>query len=257
MGAEAARRALDGAGLSAEDVGMIVVSTSTPDYFFPSVSCRIQRELGAFSAFCFDLSAACTGSIYALDIASRYLETGGVRHCLVIATETLSTVTDYADRTTCVLFGDAAGAVVLSRGESLGVLSSFLATDARGWESLYARIPEKTVMDGKEVYKFAVGAMPEAINRVLADAGKSMEDVRWIVPHQANIRIIESVVDKYHLPPGKVKITIGRYGNTSSSTIFVALDELNRAGELGKGDLVLMVGFGAGLTYGAILVEWM
>lgn len=255
MGVAAARKALENAGIDASEIGMIVLSNSTPDYFFPSAACRIQRELGAKNAFAFDLAAACTGSIYALELAARQIETGAVKNALVIASEQLSAVTDYTDRATCVLFGDAAGAAVLTGGET-GMLGSYLASDPRNWEALYAAIPGKAVMNGKEVYKFAVSAMPEAINRVLEKTGKTMDDVRWLVPHQANIRIIEYVMDKCDIPRDKVVITIDRFGNTSSSTVMVALDELNAQGKLSKGDLVLLVAFGAGLTYGAVLLEW-
>ncbi len=255
MGTAAARRALENAGLEPSDIGMIVLSTATPDYYYPSAACRVQKELGAAGAFAFDISAACAGSIYALELASRQIEAGAVKNALVIASEKLSALTDYTDRATCVLFGDAAGAAVLTGGDT-GLLGAYLASDPKNWEALYATIPGYTVMNGKDVYKFAVSAMPEAINRVLEKAGKTMDDVRWLVPHQANIRIIDYVIDKYGLPEDKVVKTIGNYGNTSSSTVMVALDELNRQGKLAKGDLVLVVAFGAGLTYGAVMVEW-
>ena len=255
MGTAAARKALENAGIDALDIDMIVLSTSSLDYFFPSAACRVQREIGAKNAFAFDLMAACTGSVYALDIAAKQIEAGAITNALAIASEKVTSVVDFSDRATCVLFGDAAGAAVLSCGES-GILSSYLASDPDNWESLYAEIPGKTVMNGKDVYKFAVSAMPEAISKVLDKAGKTLDDVRWLIPHQANIRIIDYVINKYKLPKDKVVITIDRYGNTSSASVMVALDELNSQGKLSSGDLILPVSFGAGLTYGAILLEW-
>lgn len=254
MAENAARAALEQAGSPACD--MIVVSTSSPDLYYPSIACRLGARLGIHSAFCFDLSAACTGFLQAFDIAGRAIQTGGAGTALVVAAEKLSSVTDYTDRATCVLFGDAAAAFVLQGSEERHVLASYMASRNDGWESLYAHVGQYTVMNGQEVYKFATSAMPEAIEKVLERAGKKIGDVRWIIPHQANTRIIKSVMQKFDLPGEKVMITLDRTGNTSSATIPCILDEMNRGGKLQKGDLILMVAFGAGLTYGAVLYEW-
>jgi 3-oxoacyl-[acyl-carrier-protein] synthase-3 len=257
MGERAARNALEASGLSAADIGLVLVSTVTPDRPLPSLSCDLQRRLGLDGAFCFDVGAACSGFIYALDIAARYLQTGGATHALVVCTEKLSAITDFTDRRTCVLFGDGAGAAVLSASARPGgLLASCLA--ARGDEGAALRCdPGGYIqMDGQEVYKFAVRAMPEAMEKALAKAGRRMEELDFILPHQANLRIIQSVMARYGLPPEKMVINLERCGNTSSASIPIALDELRRANRLRPGALLLLAGFGAGLTYGAALFEW-
>jgi 3-oxoacyl-[acyl-carrier-protein] synthase-3 len=257
MGEAAARAALDTAGLSPADIGLVVVSTTTPDRPLPSLACDLQLRLGLENAFCFDIGAACSGFIYALDIAALYLRTGGVTHALVVCAEKLSAITDYTDRRTCVLFGDGAGAVVLSAADKPGgLLASYLAARGDGGAALHCAPGGCIQMEGQEVYKFAVRAMPEAIEKTLAKAGRNVTELDFIIPHQANIRIIQSVMHRYGLPPDKVAITIDRYGNTSSASIPIALDELAREGRLRPGALLLMTGFGAGLTYGATLFEW-
>ncbi len=276
MAEEAAKAALKDAGMKASELDLIVVSTVTPDYYTPSVSCILQGRLGAARAAAFDINAACSGFVYGLDVCARYIESGRVGKALLVCAESLTKITDYTDRNTCVLFGDGAGAVVLKATESGGILDTIIAADGNGAAMLTAKAlpaanpfsPEPgpdildsradrfIAMDGKEVYKFAVKAMPEAIDRVLAQAGRSIGEVAYIIPHQANIRIIESVIEKYGLDPDKVLITLDKYGNTSSASIPTGLDELNKAGKLKRGDLVLAVGFGAGLTYGSALIEW-
>ncbi len=257
MGCFAARAALADAGVGPEEVDLLIVSTATQDRPFPSTACDLQYRLGAENAFCFDISAACTGFVYALDIADRYIQTGGAKTALVVAAEQLSRTTDMTDRTTCVLFGDGAGAVVLrAREESGGILASCLASRGDFGEAIHSDDDRKIRMKGQEVYKFAVRAMPEAMERVLRKTGKTPDELTFVIPHQANVRIIESVRDKYDIAPEKMVITIGRTGNTSSASIPIALDELNRAGRLAPGALLMLVGFGAGLTYGATLYEW-
>lgn len=254
MAESAARQALRQAG--SDNADLVICATSTPDFLFPSLACRLGARLGIASAVCLDISAACTGFIQAMDIADRYIRTGAARTALVIAAEKLSDIIDYGDRTTCILFGDAAAAVFLSVGEGEHIKGSFISSRNDGWEFLTGRVGSNLSMAGQDVYKFAVWAMPEAIERVLERSGKTIDDVRWIIPHQANIRIIRSVMQKFNLPQEKVMITLDKTGNTSSATIPCILDQMSREGKLQEGDLVLMVAFGAGLTYGAMLYEW-
>lgn len=276
MALEASLRALDDAGMTSDEIDLIIAATVTPDYYTPSLACILQGKLGAAKAFAFDINAACSGFIYGLDIARRYIEADGAKNVLLVCSETLSKITDYNDRNTCVLFGDAAGAVVVSAASKEGIIQTHLASDGTGAHLLAAKAlpvvnplspdPGRDIldsradrfisMDGKEVYKFAVKAMPEAMDKVMAAHGISAADLAYIIPHQANARIIDSVVEKYGLDPAKVVKTLGMYGNTSSASIPVALDELNRKGALNPGDLLVAVGFGAGLTYGAALIRW-
>lgn len=276
MAEKAGLAALKSANIDAKDLDLIIVSTVTPDYYTPSMSCLLQGRLGAKRAAAFDINAACSGFAYGLDIACRYIESGRSRNILLICAETLTKITDFTDRNTCVLFGDGAGAVVLTASESGGVLDTYIAADGTGAAMLTSKAlpsinpvcadpgpdildsrPDRFIaMDGKEVYKFAVSAMPDAMDRVLASAGHSIGEVDHIIPHQANARIIESVIAKYRLDPAKVLITLDKYGNTSSASIPIGLDELNREGKLKRGDLILVVGFGAGLTYASALIQW-
>jgi len=257
MGAQAARAALDNAGLSPEDIDMVVAATVTPDRRLPSLACDLQQKMGFSNAFCFDINAACTGFIYAVDVAARYLMTGGAKNALVVSVEKLTDIIDFTDRTTCILFGDGAGAVVLTAsGAPGGLLGSHLASRGDAGASLSCPWDGYIQMDGQKVFKFAMLAMPEAIEKVLAETGRTVGDLTYVIPHQANIRIIESVMRRYGIPPDKMIVTIDRHGNTSSASIPIALDELNRAGRIQPGDLLMLVGFGAGLTYGATLFEW-
>ena len=256
MAERAALAALGDSGLSAVDIGMVIASTVTADRRLPSLACDLQKRLGVGGAICFDINVSCTGFIYAVDLAARYLATGTVSNALVVAGEKLSGIVDYSDRSTCVLFGDGAGAVVLSASTSPGgLLGSYLAAAGDGGAALRCRWDGFIEMDGHEVFKFAVRAMPLAIEKVLAMSGHVVSDITHLIPHQANIRIIEAVTRRHDIPPEKVTITIDRHGNTSSASIPIALDELNREGRLKPGDLVMMVGFGAGLTYGATVFE--
>ncbi len=276
MAEKAGLAALKSANIDAKDLDLIIVSTVTPDYYTPSMSCLLQGRLGAKKAAAFDINAACSGFAYGLDVACRYIESGRSRNILLICAETLTKITDFTDRNTCVLFGDGAGAVVLTASESGGVLDTYIAADGTGAAMLTSKAlpsinpicadpgpdildsrPDRFIaMDGKEVYKFAVSAMPDAMDRVLASAGRSIAEVDHIIPHQANARIIESVIAKYGLDPAKVLITLDKYGNTSSASIPIGLDELNKEGKLKRGDLILVVGFGAGLTYASALIQW-
>lgn len=276
MAEKAGIAALEDAGIDANDLDLIIVSSVTPDYYTPSLSCILQGRLAARKAAAFDINAACSGFVYGLDMADKYIASGKVSNILLVCSETLTKITDFTDRNTCVLFGDGAGAVVITATAEEGILGTCIAADGRGASMLTSKALQVEnpyclkagpdildsrqdrfiAMDGKEVYKFAVKAMPDAIDKVLASCGRDIAEVDHIIPHQANARIIESVIDKYGLDPAKVLITLDRYGNTSSASIPIGLDELNREGRIKKGDMVLTVGFGAGLTYGSALIKW-
>ena len=267
----AGQRALASAGIQAEDLDMIMVSTVTPDMLFPSTASLVQDRLGATHAAAFDLEAACTGFMYGDFLASALVNSGQCRYVLVISADLLSRITDYEDRSTCVLFGDGAGAAVVGLvPEDKGFLSFHLGSDGAGGKFLYmpgggSRIPasEESVksrqhflkMEGQETFKYAVRAMGVSVERVLSDAHLDMADVDLLVPHQANIRIIEAIRNRLHLDPAKVMYTIEKYGNTSASSIPIALDEAVKQGKVHPGQVALMVGFGAGMTWGAIAVR--
>jgi 3-oxoacyl-[acyl-carrier-protein] synthase-3 len=270
LGYMAALKALDKAGLAAEQVDLIVVATSSPDALSPSTAVYIQAKLGAFNAACFDISAACSGFIYALNVASQFIKTGQSKNALVIGAEVLSKVTDWTDRNTCVLFGDGAGAVVLMPSEEKGIASIFNGADGRKAEFLSVGCvpvrnplvkPEKLEdlkisMDGREVFRFASGVILEAIDKVLKDTGYSLDDIKYIVPHQANYRIIEFAARKLGAAEDKFYVNLQNYGNTSAASIPIALDEMVEKGLLEKGDKIILVAFGAGFTWSVSLVEW-
>lgn len=265
----AARQAVAVAQLDPADLDLIIVATCTPDWMFPSVGARVQHALGARRAAAFDLNAACSGFIFALATATEFIRGGAYRRALVIGSEVLSRVVDWTDRRTCVLFGDGAGAVVLEATDKpLGLLSHVLGTDGSGGEILYLLGPTASprqrqqattpylYMNGPEVFKFAVNVTVAASRQVLDAAGCSLEEVALFVPHQANERIIRAAARALHLPPEKVYVNLDRFGNTSAASIPIALAEAAETGRLRPGDLVLMVGFGAGLTWAAGLVRW-
>ncbi len=268
---EAARRALQMAQVDPRELDLIVVATVTPDMFFPATACLLQRELGAPQAACFDLEAGCTGFVYALVMAEKYLIGGGGNKALVVGAETLSKIVDWEDRTTCVLFGDGAGACVLEKTDHPGLIASYLGSDGGGAHLLElpaggSRIPasresvEKRLhyikMSGNEVFKFAVRIMEEASREVAKRAGVGLEEVALFIPHQANIRIVDSAARRLKIPQEKIFVNVHKYGNTSSASIPIALDEAYREGKIKEGDLVLLVGFGAGLTWGSALIRW-
>jgi 3-oxoacyl-[acyl-carrier-protein] synthase-3 len=266
---KASINAIEEAKITAEEIDLIIVATATPDYFFPSTACIVQREIGAKNATCFDLSAACTGFIYGLNVATQFIKSGQSKTTLVIGAETLSRSLDWKDRNTCVLFGDGAGAAVLTRGKK-GIISIYTGADGNGAEFLeYEAPPLKNTftkdseksnnylkMQGGEVFKFAVKIIIECIKKVLEDANYTMDEIKYIVPHQANIKIIESSAKKLGINKEKFFMNIGEYGNTSAASIPLALDEMNKKGLLQDGDKIITVGFGGGLTYGAVLLEW-
>ncbi|WP_018132890.1 beta-ketoacyl-ACP synthase III [Effusibacillus pohliae] len=272
LSVEAARKAIIDAGISVEDIGLVICATVTPDYMFPATACLVQERLGIKKTGAFDLSAGCSGFLYGLACAVPMIQSGMAKYALVIGVDTLSKITDYTDRNTCVLFGDGAGAVVLGPvPEGRGFLGFDLGADGSGGEQLMmaaggSRNPatqesvlnrQHTIaMNGKEVFKFAVRVMNTATEEVLRKVGLEKTDVDFLVPHQANIRIIDYARERLGLPEDKVVVNLDRYGNMSSASIPVALDEAHRMGKFKEGDLLLLVGFGAGLTWGAAALRW-
>jgi len=266
----ASRIALDEAGIAPTDLDMIIFATVTPDTPVPAAACWLQAELGADGVPAFDVNAACAGLAYAMVQAAAFIESGRYRHILVVGAETLSRITDYEDRSTCVLFGDGAAAVVMSATyeQGRGILHYVIGADGRGAAHIHvpaggSRMPASAMtvaerlhairMNGREVYKFAVLKFHALVEEVLAAAGVTADQLDLIIPHQSNLRIIQSVQERLGLPDEKFVVNIDRYGNTSSASIGLAFDEARRAGRIKQGDLVLMIGFGAGLTWGALL----
>ncbi|MFF3921784.1 beta-ketoacyl-ACP synthase III [Paenibacillus lactis] len=268
----AAVNALKSAGMHAEDLELIIVATITPDMFFPSTACLLQDRLGAKKAAAFDLSAACSGFVYGLATATNFVKTGMYNNALVIGVDCLSRITDYSDRNTCVLFGDGAGAAIVGEvPEGRGFQAFDLGAEGAGGAHLYieaggSRLPAsaETVntnkhyiyMNGREVFKFAVRVMGSATEAVLAKAGIDKKDIDLFIPHQANIRIIKSAMERLELPEEKVVINVDRYANTSAASVPLALVEAQESGRLKPGDKVLMVGFGGGLTWGSSVLIW-
>lgn len=269
---EAALKALESAGMKAEDLDLIIIATVTPDSSFPSTACILQDKLGAKGAAAFDLSAACSGFVYSLATATGFIQNGMYNNALIIGADTLSRITDYTDRNTCVLFGDGAGAVILGEvPEGRGFQSFDLGAEGSSGSLLKmeaggSRMPasQQTIddkkhfiyMNGREVFKFAVRVMGTATERVLTKAGLTKEDIDLFVPHQANIRIIQSAMQRLDLPEDKCVINVDRYANTSAASIPLALVEAAEEGRMKEGDTVLMVGFGGGLTWGASVLKW-
>ncbi|WP_158809333.1 beta-ketoacyl-ACP synthase III [Beijerinckia sp. L45] len=273
MAVAAALKALAMAETDAADLDAIIVATISPDMPMPACAAIVQAKLGAHKAFAFDLSAACAGSLYGMTIADQFIRTGSAKRILVIGAELLSRLVDWTDRNTCILFGDAAGALVLgpSPDPDRGLLSAHLHTDGTMVPSLCipgggSRHPQsaevlehslhKIAMNGREVYKFAVRVLPEALNEAFAANGVVAGDIDHIVSHQANLRIVESVLDRVGIPMEKCWLNLDRYGNTSSASLPISLDEANRAGRLKPGDLVAMMAIGAGMAWGSALMRW-
>ena len=267
----AAQRALQAAQVSPEELDLIIVATVTPDMLFPATACLLQRELKAHKAASFDLEAGCTGFVYALSLAEKYLRGGGGEKALVVGAETLSKILDWEDRSTCVLFGDGAGAAVLGLSEEEGIIATYLGSDGGGAHLLElpagcSRMPASldTVnsrlhyikMNGNEVFKFAVKIMEKASLKVIKRGQVEIDEVSLFIPHQANIRIINSAAKRLGIPEEKVFVNVHKYGNTSSASVPLALDEAYREGKIKRSDLVLLVGFGAGLTWGSALIRW-
>ncbi|MEY8348498.1 beta-ketoacyl-ACP synthase III [Bacillus cereus] len=255
MAVEAAKKALEDAGISGEQIDLILVATVTPDRPFPSVACVIQEQIGAKHAAAMDLSAACAGFMYGMITAQQFIQTGTYKNILVVGCDKLSKIVDWNDRNTAVLFGDGAGAVVMGAvSEGKGILSFELGADGSGGKHLYQ--DEYVMMNGREVFKFAVRQLGESCLRVVEKAGFTKEDVDFLVPHQANIRIMESARERLNLPQEKMSTTIEKFGNTSASSIPLAIVEELQNGRIQDGDLIVLVGFGGGLTWGAVALRW-
>lgn len=268
MAAKAAARAVEQAGISPEEIDLILLATSSPDSCFPNGACEVQAKIGAVHAACYDISAACTGFVFALSTAHAFISSGIYRTVLVIGADVLSKLVDWTDRGTCVLFGDGAGAAVV-RAEETGILGLNMHSNGAKGEVLtcgsrsngnflLGRKPELgyMAMDGQEVFKFAVKKVPECISQVLEETGCTTGDIDHFIIHQANYRIIESIAKRLKVDIGKFPANMERYGNTSGASVPILLDELNRAGKLKRGEKVVLSGFGAGLTWGALLLEW-
>ena len=272
LAAESARRALDSAGLGATSIGLIIVATVTPDMSFPCTASLLQEMLGATGAAAFDLVVGCTGFVYGLAAAREMIATGAYERALVVGAETLSRITDWQDRRTCVLFGDAAGSAILAPvEEGRGILAYSLGNDGTNADALKlpaggSRLPASAetvanrqhylTMNGQEVFKFAVRAMVESSEEVVRRAGLTMSDIAVVIPHQANLRIIEAAAKRMDLPIERFECNIDRYGNTSAATIPLALDEAVRAGRIKSGDYILLSVFGAGLAWGSMVLRW-
>jgi 3-oxoacyl-[acyl-carrier-protein] synthase-3 len=257
----ASQRALRAAEVLPSEIDLIILGTCSPDQPFPATACHLQRMLGANGALAFDILAACSSWLYASSIAERYIASGAARRALVVGSEIMTQLLDYTDRGTCILFGDGAGAAVLGPSETAGFMGWALGADGRSSQLIYyggtEEDPEDHLrMDGRETFKAAAVAMAEASLRACEMAGVSPADLKLIVPHQANVRIVEAVARRLGLPMERFAINLDRFGNTSSASIPIALEEVARAGRVAAGDRVLLVGFGAGLTWGATVLEW-
>ena len=264
----AGKRALENAGIASEEIEVIIVATCTPDYFFPNTACQVQEAIGAKHAVAFDLSAACSGFLFTLSTVQAYIKGGIYQKALIIGAETMSKMIDWSDRSTCVLFGDGAGAAVVS-AEETGVLELVQKSDGTGKGVLSCKARETRnllnhesetkeylYMEGQPVFKFAVKTVPECVEEVLKKAEVKKEEIRYYILHQANSRIIQSVAKRLKEPEEKFPMNLSLYGNTSAASIPILLDEMNRNGMLNRGDKLVLSGFGAGLTWGAVLLEW-
>ena len=270
MAAKASEKALKNAGISPLDVDLIVVATCTPDMFTPSTACIVQDIIGANNALAFDISAACSGFIYGLDVAKALMNSNNYKYSLVIGAENLSKSLDWNDRSTCVLFGDGAGAAILSKSDKLGIMSSFCKSEGSKYKCITIEgndvdspfVENKTIrdsklkMDGSEVFKFATSVIVTSISKILKENNLDISDIDYIVPHQANVRIIQYAAKKLKIDMNKFYMNISEYGNTSGASIPIALSDMYEKGLLKKDNKIILVGFGAGLTYGATLINW-
>jgi 3-oxoacyl-[acyl-carrier-protein] synthase III len=263
LGLEASKAALQAAGLDARDIDLIIVATSTPDMVFPSTACILQNKLGANGGAAFDVQAVCSGFVYALTVADAMIQSGAANKALVVGAEVFSRLLDFQDRTTCVLFGDGAGAVVLEASEKPGILASDLHADGKhvGILCVPGHVSNGHIlgdpllkMDGQAVFKLAVGVLEDAARATLAKAGKTEADIDWLIPHQANIRIMQSTAKKLKLPMDKVVVTVDQHGNTSAASIPLALDFAVRKGQVKPGQNLMLEGVGGGFTWGAVLL---
>lgn len=256
MAYRASLQAIEEAGVRPEEIDIIILATITPDLGFPASACLLQARLGAVRAYAFDISAACSGFLYGFEVANAMLSSGRAKNVLLVGAEKLSQIVDWTDRSTCVLFGDGAGAVVLSSEGGGELITSLMRSEGDYWEILYAERCGHIRMKGKELFKLAVRSMAEVCEEVMQRAGISAEDVDLVVPHQANIRIMQALAEKLGIPMEKVYSNIHRYGNTSAASIPIALCEAYREGKLKRGNLVLLTAMGGGLTWGASLLRF-
>ncbi len=272
LATNAALAAMSQAEVSAEQIDLIIVATVTPDMFFPATACWVQKKLGAIRAACFDVSAACSGFIYAMEIAQQFISNHVYNTVLIIGADKLSSIVDWSDRNTCVLFGDGAGAAILrNRGASHGVIATHMGSDGEFTDILFmpgggSRCPitpenvhqklNTIKMLGKETYKQAVTAMSDAADRALEAAGLKYDDIACVIPHQANMRIIEAIAHRMGLPVGQFYVNLEKYGNTSAAAVAIALDEAHRSGRFKIGDYILLVVFGGGLTWASSVIQW-
>lgn len=273
MASKAALKAIENAGIKVEDIDLIIVGTATPDSFIPSTACIVQGNIKAVNATCFDISAACSGFIYGLDIATQFIRSGGCSTVLVIGAETLSKIINWEDRNTCVLFGDGAAAAILKTSDVEGVLSIFrgsdgskgnaLTSDAISVKNPYVskeyldkQLDATIKMDGREIFKFAVKIIAQGVEKLLEDANCSIDDIKYIVPHQANVRIIESAAKKLGINEEKFYLNLDKFGNTSAASVGIALDDMLEKNLIQRGDKILLIGFGGGLTYGGLIIQW-
>lgn len=268
LGYQAALRALEAAGIDASQLDMIVVGTTTPDLIFPSTACLIQAKLGVAGCPAFDVNAACSGFVFALSVADKFIRSGDCRHVLVIGAETLTRIVDWNDRTTCVLFGDGAGAVVLKADEETGILSTHLHSDGSKKELLWNPVGVSagfkdgangggTInMKGNDVFKYAVKALDSVVDETLAANRLDKSDLDWLIPHQANLRIIEATAKRLEMSMDQVVVTVDQHGNTSSGSVPLALDAAVRSGRVERGQLLLLEAFGGGFTWGSALLRY-
>ena len=272
LAAAASRKALEMSGLSAEELDLIVVGTISSHMLMPSCACFVQKELGAINAFAYDINAACCGFIYGMDMADKYIRSERHKKILVIGAETLSGRLNWKDRNTCILFGDGAGAAVLGHtdDEERGVIGSNMHSDGRLWKLLHMHAPPSynpdlevpdnpgayIIMEGREVFKYAVKAMEDSVLGLLRQENISLDSIKLFIPHQANIRILKNVLDRLGFPEDRVFVNVPDYGNTSAASVPIALDEANRQGLFTQGDIILLCSFGGGLTWGASLIKW-
>ncbi len=265
---QAALRAIEAAGIERETIDLIIVATTTPDRIFPSTACLLQERLGIRGCPAFDVQAVCTGFVYAIDIADKFIRTGAARRALVIGAETLSRILDWSDRSTCVLFGDGAGAALLEVSDAPGIISSHLHADGHYKELLtvpagisqgYDKVRNNQAfvqMRGNDVFKVAVNTLGRIVDETLAANGMQKSDIHWLVPHQANIRIISATAKKLGMPMDQVVVTVDRHGNTSAASIPLAFDEAVRDGRIRRGDILMMEAFGGGFTWGSVLLKF-
>lgn len=272
MAYKASIDAMKKADINGEDLDLIIVATITPDSFIPSVACMLQKMIGAKNATAFDISAACTGFIYSLEVAENLIKGGKYKRALVVGAETLSKIVDWADRSTCILFGDGAGACVIeeSKESDSKIINTYSMSDGEKWSALTTgandvkspfskqeNIKNKHIqMNGREVFKFATSVMVDSVKKVLEDTEYNLEDIDYVVPHQANLRIIDYAAKKLSIPREKFYVNLDRFGNTSSASIPIALSDMYNQGKLKTGNLIVLVGFGGGLTCGATLIKW-